>query len=71
MRNDWSFLFRVSLEEGGFQRLELTPVKLSYARVDLAKGGEREKILDRMERLSAEMDTVFARHAGTLVLEIS
>jgi poly-gamma-glutamate capsule biosynthesis protein CapA/YwtB (metallophosphatase superfamily) len=71
MRNDWSFLFRVSLEEGGFQRLELTPVKLSYARVDLAKGGEREKILDRMERLSAEMGTVFARHAGTLVLEIS
>ena len=71
MRNDWSFLFRVSLEEGGFQRLDLTPVKLSYARVDLAKGGEREKILDRMERLSAEMGTVFARHAGTLVLEIS
>jgi poly-gamma-glutamate capsule biosynthesis protein CapA/YwtB (metallophosphatase superfamily) len=71
MRNDWSFLFRVSLEEGGFQRLELTPVKLSYARVDLAKGGEREKILDRMERLSAEMGTVFARHAGTLVLEVS
>src|SRR5215211_4601514 len=71
MRNDWSFLFRVSAEEGRFERLELTPVKLSYARVDLAKGGEREKILDRMERLSAEMGTVFARHAGALVLEVS
>jgi poly-gamma-glutamate capsule biosynthesis protein CapA/YwtB (metallophosphatase superfamily) len=71
MRNDWSFLFRVSVERGTFERLDLTPVKLSYARVDLATGGEREKILDRMERLSAEMGTVFARREGALVLERS
>src|SRR5215212_5683210 len=57
LRNDWSFLFRVSVEEGTLKRLDLTPVKLSYARVGLATGGEREKILDRMERLSAEMGT--------------
>jgi len=69
MRNDWSFLFRVSVEAGRFERLDLIPVKLSYARVDLAKGGERETILDRMERLSAEMGTVFARREGSLVLE--
>jgi poly-gamma-glutamate capsule biosynthesis protein CapA/YwtB (metallophosphatase superfamily) len=69
MRNDWSFLFRVCVEEGAFGRLDLTPVKLSYARVDLATGGEREKILDRMERLSAEMGTAFARREGSLVLE--
>src|SRR5215207_8386124 len=71
MRNDWSFLFQVSVEEGRFERLDLTPVRLSYARVDLATGGEREKILDRMERLSAEMGTVFARREGALVLERS
>jgi poly-gamma-glutamate capsule biosynthesis protein CapA/YwtB (metallophosphatase superfamily) len=69
LRNDWSFLFRVSVEEGTLERLDLTPVKLSYARVDLATGGEREKILDRMERLSAEMGTAFARRGGSLVLE--
>jgi poly-gamma-glutamate capsule biosynthesis protein CapA/YwtB (metallophosphatase superfamily) len=69
LRNDWSFLFRVSVEEGTLERLDLTPVKLSYARVDLATGGEREKILDRMERLSAEMGTAFARREGSLVLE--
>ena len=68
-RNDWSFLFQVSIEEGRFERLDLTPVKLSYARVDLATGGERETILDRMERLSAEMGTVFARREGALVFE--
>jgi poly-gamma-glutamate capsule biosynthesis protein CapA/YwtB (metallophosphatase superfamily) len=69
LRNDWSFLFRVSVEEGRFERLDLIPVKLSYARVDLATGGERELILNRMERLSAEMGTVFARREGSLVLE--
>lgn len=71
VRNDWSFLFQVSVEEGRFERLDLTPVKLSYARVDLATGGERETILDRMERLSAEMGTVFARREGALALERS
>jgi poly-gamma-glutamate capsule biosynthesis protein CapA/YwtB (metallophosphatase superfamily) len=71
LRNDWSFLFKVSVEEGRFERLDLTPVKLSYARVDLATGGERERILDRMERLSAEMGTIFARREGALVLERS
>ena len=71
LRNDWSFLFRVSVAEGRFERLDLIPVKLSYARVDLATGGEREIILDRMERLSAEMGTVFARREDALVLERS
>ena len=69
LRNDWSFLFRVSVAEGGFERLDLVPVKLSYARVDLATGGERETVLNRMEQLSAEMGTVFTRREGTLVLE--
>jgi poly-gamma-glutamate capsule biosynthesis protein CapA/YwtB (metallophosphatase superfamily) len=69
LRNDWSFLFRVSVEEGSFERLELTPVKLRYARVGLATGEERKEILDRMEVLSAEMGTAFARREGSLVLE--
>jgi poly-gamma-glutamate capsule biosynthesis protein CapA/YwtB (metallophosphatase superfamily) len=69
LRNDWSFLFRVSVEGGAFRRLDLTPVKLSYARVDLATGGERGEILERMEGLSAELGTALARHEGTLVLE--
>jgi poly-gamma-glutamate capsule biosynthesis protein CapA/YwtB (metallophosphatase superfamily) len=69
LRNDWSFLFQVSVVEGRFERLDLTPVKLSYARVDLATGGERETILNRMEGLSAEMGTVFTHREGVLVLE--
>jgi poly-gamma-glutamate capsule biosynthesis protein CapA/YwtB (metallophosphatase superfamily) len=69
LRNDRSFVFRVSLEGGEFRRLELFPVALSFARTGLATGGEREEILRRMERLSAEMGTRFLRREGALVLD--
>jgi poly-gamma-glutamate capsule biosynthesis protein CapA/YwtB (metallophosphatase superfamily) len=69
LRNDWSFLFKISLEGGEFRCLELSPVTLPYARVQLAKGSEQEAILVRMERLSGEMGTAFVRREGRLVLE--
>ena len=69
LRNDRSFLFKVSLEEGKLRRLELFPVTLHYARVELARGSEREAIFERMERLSAEMGTTLARREDRLVFE--
>jgi poly-gamma-glutamate capsule biosynthesis protein CapA/YwtB (metallophosphatase superfamily) len=69
LRNDRSFVFLVSVEGGTFRRLELFPVVLSFAQTDLATGREREEILRRMERLSAELGTNFVRHEGALVLE--
>jgi poly-gamma-glutamate synthesis protein (capsule biosynthesis protein) len=69
LRNDRSFLFRVSLDGGELRRLELFPVSLPYARVELAKGAEREAILDRMVALSSEMGTTFARREDRLVFE--
>src|SRR5918993_2119097 len=68
LHNDWSFFFQVSIAGGRVERSDLVPVKLTYARVDLALGGEQETILDLMERLSAEMGTNFARSEGALVL---
>jgi poly-gamma-glutamate synthesis protein (capsule biosynthesis protein) len=69
LRNDRSFLFRVSVEGGDLKRLELFPVVLPYARVELAKDGEREAILDLMQNLSAEMGTTFERHEDRLVIK--
>jgi poly-gamma-glutamate capsule biosynthesis protein CapA/YwtB (metallophosphatase superfamily) len=69
LRNDRSFLFEISLERGEFRCLRLSPVTLSFARVQLAKGSEREVILDRMVNLSAEMGTHFARQEDQLVFE--
>jgi poly-gamma-glutamate synthesis protein (capsule biosynthesis protein) len=69
LRNDRSFLFRLSLENGALERLELFPVSLPYARVERARGAEREAILDRMVGLSAELGTAFDRSEDGLVLE--
>jgi len=69
LRNDRSFLFRLSTEDGELGRLELFPVVLPYARVELARGEERGEILDLMQNLSAEMGTTFDRREDRLVLE--
>ncbi|MEW6635850.1 MAG: CapA family protein [Actinomycetota bacterium] len=69
LRNDRSFLFRLSVEDGELRRLELFPVSLGYACVGLARGREKEEILGRMERLSAEFGTTFERREGRLVFE--
>lgn len=69
LRNDRSFLFDVSVEAGELLRLELFPVYLPYARVELARGIERAEILDRMVSLSSEMGTTFDRREDRLVFE--
>jgi len=69
LRNDRSFLFRISMEDGDFRCLELFPVVLPYARVELARDEEREAIFALMEALSAEMGTFFDRREDRLVLE--
>jgi poly-gamma-glutamate capsule biosynthesis protein CapA/YwtB (metallophosphatase superfamily) len=69
LRNDQSFLFEISLERGEFRGLKLSPVTLSFARVQLAKGSERQVILHRMVNLSAEMGTHFVRHEDRLVFD--
>jgi poly-gamma-glutamate capsule biosynthesis protein CapA/YwtB (metallophosphatase superfamily) len=69
LRNDRSFLFHVCMEDGDLKRVELFPVVLPYARVEIATGDEREVILNRMVGLSAEMGTTFHRHEDRLVLE--
>ena len=69
LRNDRSFLFLVSLDGGQLRRLELFPVSLPYARVELARGTEREAILDRMVGLSVEMGTTLVRREDRLVFE--
>jgi poly-gamma-glutamate capsule biosynthesis protein CapA/YwtB (metallophosphatase superfamily) len=69
LRNDRSFLFRISVEGGDLKGLELFPVALPYARVELARGDERGAILGRMVELSAEMGTTFDRREDRLVFD--
>lgn len=57
LRNDWSFVFLVELDDRGLQRLRMLPVRLHYARVDLARGDEFVAIRKRMQWLCAEFNT--------------
>ncbi len=57
LRNDWSFIFAVEADREGVKRLRMIPVRLSYARVDLASGEEFEEIRLRMKMLCEEFKT--------------
>lgn len=57
LRNDWSFIYLVEVEDGVLRRLKLLPVRLNYARVDLAMGDELIAIRDRMMSLSLKLGT--------------
>lgn len=57
LRNDWSFAFLVEVDADGIRRLRMLPVRLRYARVDLAEGEEFVAIRKRMLSLCAAFDT--------------
>lgn len=71
LRNDRSCLFRLAVERGGVVGLDIVPVALSYARVERAQGDEREAILDRVTRLSAELGTSLVPRDGRLELPLA
>ena len=57
LRNDWSFVFLLTLGPDGPRRLKMLPVRLRFARVDLACGQEFKAIVRRMQRLCAAFGT--------------
>lgn len=68
LRNDWSFLFVLTLENSKLTQLELWPVTLSeIAEVKLAEEPERAQIVRRMRELSGAFGTEFDDREGRLV----
>ncbi|MGK7872820.1 MAG: CapA family protein [Xenococcaceae cyanobacterium] len=57
LRNDWSFVFLLEVDANGLRQLRMLPVRLEYARVELAKGEEFAAIRKRMQSLCAAFDT--------------
>jgi len=62
LHNDWSFVFECSFDGYSFSSLTLYPVKLSFARVQRARGQECQQIIQRMLELSAELGTKLEVH---------
>lgn len=57
LRNDWSFLFLLEVRAGAPFRLRMLPVRLRFARVDLAESKEFEAIRERMHALCRPFGT--------------
>lgn len=57
LRNDWSFVFLVELNAEGLHWLRMVPVRLHYARVELARGEEFSAICHRMRSLCVAFNT--------------
>ena len=57
LRNDQSFLFNVTVSKDGIQDLKLLPLIIGNLQVNKATGKEREKIIEKMKKLSAELKT--------------
>jgi poly-gamma-glutamate synthesis protein (capsule biosynthesis protein) len=69
LHNDWSFLFRIRMDEGQLQRMELFPVLLTTAHVERATGRERSAMCNRMRELSFELGTSLKEQDKYLVWE--
>ncbi len=48
LRNDWSFIFLVDIENSQLKGLRMIPVKLSFAQVDIATGAFADAIAQKM-----------------------
>lgn len=70
LRNDWSLLFWLQVEEGHIRRVELIPALISFCQVNLATGATRDSIVERICRLSAEMGTTVQTEDEQLRIEL-
>jgi poly-gamma-glutamate synthesis protein (capsule biosynthesis protein) len=71
LRNDWSFIFLVDLEDARPARLRMLPARLSCARTDLATGEEFDLICRRMQARCEPLGTALQRTDEGLELIIA
>jgi poly-gamma-glutamate synthesis protein (capsule biosynthesis protein) len=57
LRNDRGLMYRLSVADKKVKEIELLPVFISRCQVNLAIAAQREKIVERISALSAEMGT--------------
>ncbi len=69
-RNDEQFLFLVTAAGSGVVRIELVPVLISYAQVNIAHGAVLDQIYDRMQERSAARGTQIRREGDRLVIDV-
>jgi poly-gamma-glutamate synthesis protein (capsule biosynthesis protein) len=71
LHNDWSFVFLLEVDFKGMRRLRMLPVRLRYARVDLAQGDEFMAIRQRMQSLCAPFHTAVSETSEGLEVSLA
>lgn len=65
LRNDQSLFFAITINKNGPQSVNITPVIISNMQVNIAENAEKQEILQRMQRLSQEYNTIIT-HNGVI-----
>ncbi len=60
--NDQSFFYQLIVDKDGIRNVKLIPVIIENMQVNFAHGTEKEKILQRMQKLSAEFETMVSEN---------
>lgn len=68
LRNDWSFLYMITVSKDGIKQAQLIPTKIERMQVNKANGSEKDKIIHRMQTVSKEFGTLICDN-GTIQLK--
>jgi len=70
LRNDLGLLFLITIDEHAPRLAEAVPLKLRYARTELASGADRDWIRSRFTSACAALGTAVSDHQGRLIAEL-
>jgi poly-gamma-glutamate capsule biosynthesis protein CapA/YwtB (metallophosphatase superfamily) len=71
LRSEWSFVFLADIGATRIERIRLYPVRLGYARVDVAAPADSQEIRKTMKAACAALGTEVGEGAGTLDIDCS
>jgi len=71
LRNDWSFVYLVDVRDGAVARLRMIPVRLKYAVVNRATGGEAGEIVSMFRRRCNGFDTPLREAEGEVRIDVA
>lgn len=71
LRNDLGLLFLVTVSEQGPEHITAVPLRLHYARTEIAAGADRDLIAARFTRACADLGTTVTESNGTLDISLS
>lgn len=73
LRNNMSFIFKVSVDQSGPRQLELIPVLINgqeFCQVNLAHGSKASQIMGLMQKRSKPFETEFEAEEESLILNV-